>query len=78
MRYNNCIEHFAVCNICGKKFKFIVEEQEPGFRMLDELHCPYCDTKLDQSMEVEFSCVEGLEPVSDDSKGKRRKKKCGN
>lgn len=66
------IEHNVVCNICGKKFRFITEEQEPGFRMKDELYCPYCKTLLAQSMEVEFSQVEGLE-----EDGNQRKKNNG-
>ena len=64
------IEHNVICNICGKRFKFMTEQQEPGFRIVDELYCPYCGTLLARSMEVEFLRVEKLE---DDSK--RRVKK---
>lgn len=55
------IEHYVVCSVCGKKFYFITEEQIPGFRMKDELYCPYCSTLLAESMEIEFSKVKGLE-----------------
>lgn len=55
------IEHIVTCDMCGKRFRFITEEQIPGFRMKDELYCPYCSTLLAQSMEVEFSGVKGLE-----------------
>ena len=63
------IEHNVVCSICGKKFRFITEEQIPGFRQMDELRCPYCHTVVAKSMEHEFSGVEGLE-----EDGKTRKK----
>lgn len=52
------IEHHVVCNLCGKRFRFITEEQTPGFRMLDILYCPHCGSELDRSMEIEFSNVE--------------------
>lgn len=54
------IEHNVVCNICGKKFRFITEEQELGFKMMSELYCPHCKTLLAQSMEIEFLKVEKL------------------
>lgn len=62
------IEHNVVCKICGKKFRFITEEQIPGFRMLDELYCPYCGTEVARSMTVEFSHVVGLEEEEVDGK----------
>lgn len=55
------IEHIVNCKECGKRFRFITEDQVPGCRAMDELYCPYCKAKLAQSMEVEFSKVEGLE-----------------
>ena len=55
------IEHNVVCNLCGKRFRFITEDQIPGFRMLDELYCPHCGEKLAQSMEIEFSCIKKLD-----------------
>ena len=55
------IEHNVVCNLCGKRFRFLTEEQIPGFRTMDELYCPHCGEKLAQSMEIEFNCVEKLE-----------------
>lgn len=66
------IEHNVVCCICGKKFRFITEEQTPGFRTMDELHCPYCKTLLAQSMEVEFS---GIQKLEDEEKNKNGRKK---
>ena len=66
------IEHNVVCNICGKRFRFITEEQEPGFRMKDELYCPYCKTLLAQSMEVEFS---GIQKLEDEEKTKNGRTK---
>lgn len=59
------IEHNVACSLCGKKFRFITEEQIPGFRMLDELYCPHCGQKLATSMTVEFSHVEKLEEEDD-------------
>ena len=44
-----------VCPSCGKKFNLITEEQEAGFRMKDELICPYCNYLIKSSMEVEYS-----------------------
>ena len=67
------IEHNVVCNICGKRFRFITEEQEPGFRMKDELYCPYCHTLLAQSMEVEFSGIQKLEDEEKTKKWKNEK-----
>lgn len=58
------IEHEVYCCICGKKFRFATEEQEPGFRMLDELRCPWCKSVLEQSMSVEFMKVEKIEDES--------------
>ena len=66
------IEHNVLCNVCGKRFRFITEEQVPGFRVMDELCCPYCKTVLARSMEIEFSQVEGLE-----EDGNQRKKNNG-
>lgn len=69
------IEHNVVCNICGKKFRFITEEQVPGFRMMDELCCPYCKTVLARSMEVEFSQVEGLEEDGKKNNGRSKRRR---
>ena len=55
------VEHLANCKVCGKRFRFITEEQIPGFRAMDALYCPYCKEKLAESMEVEFSGVQKLE-----------------
>ena len=55
------IEHNAVCNLCGKRFKFITENQIPGFRDMSILTCPHCGAELGKSMEVEFSSIEKLE-----------------
>lgn len=63
--------HICICSVCGKRFSFAEEEQEPGFRVMDELRCPYCKTVLAQSMEVEYLFVEGLEV---EKNGKKRKK----
>lgn len=55
------IEHIVTCDMCGKKFRFITEDQIPGFRMMDYLYCPYCQAELAKSMEIEFNNVRGLE-----------------
>lgn len=55
------IEHEVICQKCGKKFRFRTEYQIPGFRFNVVLQCPYCKEVLAESMEVEFSGVEGLE-----------------
>ena len=55
------IEHNVICNLCGKRFRFLTEDQIPGFRTVEELYCPYCNSKLAESMEIEFSCIEKLD-----------------
>ena len=44
-----------ICPKCGKEFECDYEEQQPGFRMLDEKRCPYCKAILMKSMEYEFT-----------------------
>lgn len=63
--WNHCFDdHFEVkteCPKCGKKFRYCYQDQVPGFRMKDELYCPYCKEELERSMEIEFFGVEKLE-----------------
>ena len=42
------------CPSCKKKFQVTTEEQVAGFRMKDELYCPYCQYFIKSSMEVEY------------------------
>ena len=46
------------CQYCGKLFKVIVEDQTPGFRMMEELHCPHCKKLVYSTMEYEFSVLD--------------------
>lgn len=55
------VEHIANCKVCGKRFRFITEEQIPGFRAMDALYCPYCNAELARSMEIEFSGVKKID-----------------
>lgn len=45
---------YVHCPHCHKQFKIRLEEQTPGFRMKDELYCPFCGEFITSSMEVEF------------------------
>ena len=49
------IEYEMKCPHCGEEYIVWDEEQVPGFRMLDEERCPYCNELTGRrSMEVEY------------------------
>ena len=47
-------EYKETCLYCKMKFTVTEVPQEPGFRMRDQLRCPFCDRILRYSMSVEF------------------------
>ena len=53
-RLSNHNEYKQTCPYCRKVFRVTEIPQEPGFRIKDELRCPYCDRTIRTSMSVEF------------------------
>lgn len=49
------------CSKCGKLFNCTFVEQEPGFREIEELKCPYCDELLAKTNQFDFL----VEPIED-------------
>ena len=51
----NCALSFKVqCPKCKKVFKVQKTRQEPGFRDMETLYCPYCNQEIEHSMEWEY------------------------
>ena len=44
----------CICKKCNRKYRQMLEEQTPGFRIKDEDICPYCGFVNGTSMEYEF------------------------
>jgi hypothetical protein len=42
------------CKACGKIYHQRIEDQVPGFRLMDEDICPYCKNVNGKSMSVEY------------------------
>lgn len=54
--YDSSIINFKqVCPKCGKRFRYSMEAQTPGFRFKEDLACPYCNHVIKSSLEFEFS-----------------------
>ena len=63
MGWNDHLEDYrfnyvCVCPHCGKQFLVYEEEQIPGFRNLEDMICPYCNSVVKQSMEFEYRTYE--------------------
>lgn len=52
--FDKIYDHSMECPFCNKTFNYWTEEQVPGFRMKDELICPYCKKEIKSSMQVEY------------------------
>lgn len=58
MRY---VKRTIKCPNCGKLFNCTFIEQEPGFRDIEELRCPYCKVLLTRTNRFDF----WVEPIED-------------
>ena len=57
----DAIQHDVICNLCGKRFRFMTEDQIPGFREMSILTCPHCGAELGRSMDIEYNNIRKLE-----------------
>lgn len=67
MRYDGFnLSTLSTCPKCHKRFRVMMEEQEPGFRDTEELICPYCGEIIKESMEYIYFTYPIVEELIED------------